>query len=344
MDGKPVSPLPDEGRRLGPDISVVISVKNRYNMLQDCLDALLEQSIGLSRFEVIVVDNVSQDDIADLCAAMVDRGLPLRYLRMQHDRGPAPARNRGVAQARSPVIAFTDSDCRPHPDWLALGLAALADPAVAFSTGPVLPKPEQTAALCSKLTFVTAEEHPTFPTANMIVRKAVFDAFGGFDESLSFRDPLNRATECADTDLAWRIIEAGHARRFEPRAVIWHEIEQQSLLQWVLEPTRLFLVPALVKRHPELRRCLLVARLFFYPPIWLLYAAVCLAALALIWQPLLLLLLPPALIARGIQRTGSVDPRRLAAHAGRVIAHLPRMAVMISSLIYGSIRYRSLVL
>jgi glycosyltransferase involved in cell wall biosynthesis len=327
-----------------PDISVVISVKNRFKMLEDCLMALLQQTIGLNRFEVIVVDNVSQDDIAGLCAAMLARGLPLRYLRMQHDKGPAPARNRGVSQARAPVIAFTDSDCRPHPEWLDLGLAALTDPTVAFSTGPVLPKPEQTAAMFSKLTFVTAQEHPTFPTANMIVRKGVFDAFGGFDENLSFRDPLNRATECADTDLAWRIIKAGYARRFEPRAVIWHEIEQQSLLQWVLEPTRLFLVPALVKRHPELRKSLLVARLFFYPPIWLLYAAVCLAAIAVMWQPLLLLLLPPALVARGIHRTGSADPRRLAAHAGRVMAHLPRMAVMIASLLYGSIRYRALVL
>ncbi|ACA18398.1 glycosyl transferase family 2 [Methylobacterium sp. 4-46] len=344
MDGRDLSHIPGNNSTNNPHISVVISVKNRFFLLKDCLEALLRQTIGVESFEVIVVDNVSQDDIAGLCTAMRAQGLQLRYLRMQHDKGPAPARNRGVLEARAPLIAFTDSDCRPHPEWLALGIAALADPAVAFSTGPVLPKPEQTASLCSKLTFVTAQEHPTFPTANMVVRKSVFDAFGGFDETLSFRDPLNRATECADTDLAWRIIEAGYTRRFEPRAVIWHEIEQQSLLQWILEPTRLFLVPALVKRHPELRRRLLVARLFFYPPIWLLYLAVCVAAFAVIWQPLLLLVLPPALLARGIHRTGSVDPRQLAAHAGRVIAHLPRMVVMITSLLYGSIRYRALVL
>lgn len=344
MDGEHASLVPGGHYTNIPEISVVISVKNRYKLLEDCLEALLKQTIGVTRFEVIVVDNVSQDDIAGLCTAMQARGLPLRYLRMQRDKGPAPARNRGVSEARAPLIAFTDSDCRPHPDWLALGLAALADPAVAFSTGPVLPKPEQTASLCSKLTFITAQEHPTFPTANMMVRANVFNAFGGFDETLSFRDPFNRATECADTDLAWRIIKAGYARRFEPRAVIWHEIEQQSLAQWILEPTRLFLVPALVKRHPELRRCLLVARLFFYPPIWLLYTAVCVAVFAVIWQPLLFLLLPSALIVRGIHRTGSVDPRRLAAHAGRVIAHLPRMLVMTSSLLYGSIRYRALVL
>lgn len=328
----------------GPEVSVVISVKDRKALLAECLEALAAQSLGLARFEVVVVDNVSRDDIAAVCAEARSRGLDIRCLRMERDRGPAPARNRGVAVARGPVIAFTDSDCRPEPQWLERGLSAFEDPAVAFATGPVLPKPEQSATLSSKLTFVTASEHPTFPTANMLMRTSIFRAFGGFDESLSFKDPLDRATECADTDLAWRVIKAGHARRFVPEAVMRHEIENQPLLQWVLEPTRLFLLPALVQRHPELRDALLTAKLFFYPPMMAIYAAALIALAAVAWKPWLLALLPLALLARGIQRTGSLDPRVLAAHAGRVLAHLPRMLVMSLSLLYGSLRFRALVL
>lgn len=324
--------------------SVVISVKDRQALLTECLAALAVQTLGRDRFEVIVVDNVSRDDIAAVCEGARALGLSVTYMRMQTDRGPAPARNRGVAAAKAPVIAFTDSDCRPEPQWLERGLSVFPDAAVAFATGPVLPKPEQRPTLSAKLTFVTETEHPTFPTANMFMRTAVFRSFGGFDESLSFRDPLDRATECADTDLAWRVIKAGHARRFVPEAVMRHEIEDQSLKHWILEPTRLFLVPALVARHPELRDALLTARLFFYPPAFLLYAAALVALVALIWQPWLLVLLPVALVARGVQRTGSLDPRVLAAHAGRVLAHLPRMLVMSLSLLYGSLRFRALVL
>lgn len=327
-----------------PLASVVISVKDRQALLAECLTALGAQTLGRDRFEVVVVDNVSRDDIAAVCEEARRTGLDIRCLRMETDRGPAPARNRGVAVARAPVIAFTDSDCRPEPQWLERALAAFEDPAVAFVTGPVLPKPEQRATLSSKLTFVTAGEHPTFPTANMVMRTAVFRRFGGFDESLSFRDPLDRATECADTDLAWRVIKGGHARRFVPEAVMRHEIENQPLLHWVLEPTRLFLLPALVRRHPELRSALLTAGVFFYPPMFLLYAAALMALAAVLWQPWLLALLPVALVARGIQRTGSLDPLVLAAHAGRVLAHLPRMLVMSLSLIYGSLRFKALVL
>lgn len=327
-----------------PDISVIISVKDRYALMQDCLQSFTRQTLDRARFEIVVVDNVSRDDILGLCRQYGDAGLSVRYLRMAIDKGPAPARNRGVAVSRGSVLAFTDSDCRPDAIWLERKLSAFDDPAIAFTTGPVLPKPEQRATLSSKLSFVTAEEHPTFPTANMAIRAEIFRAFEGFDESLSFRDPFDRAVECADTDLAWRVIKAGYRRSFDSSAIIRHEVEQQSIRQWIIEPTRLFLVPALVRRHPELRKCLLTARLFFYPPIWLLYAACGIFAAGLVWYPLLLLLLPVALIMRGVSRTRSIHPRRLVFHGARVLAHLPRMLVMTISLLYGSIRYRSLVL
>jgi glycosyltransferase involved in cell wall biosynthesis len=324
---------------------VVISVKNRSEMLWDCFQGLAAQGYPKDRFEVVLIDNCSSEDLNPVVdRARRELGLSFQTRRTDVDKGPAPARNLGVSMARGEIIAFTDSDCRPTPGWIALGAAEFARAEVALVSGPVLPKPEQTATLTSKLSFVTPTEHPTFPTANLFVRKSVFEAHHGFDVTLSFRDPFDRATECADTDLAWRIIKAGHERRFLPDAVMLHEIERQGVWFWMLEGTRLFLVPELVRRHPELRSQLLTANLFFYPPALLIYVGIAVIIAAALVQPWLLAALPVLLLARGVQRTRSVNPMALLRFCGRTLLHLPRMLVMSLALIYGSIRFRSLVL
>jgi glycosyltransferase involved in cell wall biosynthesis len=324
--------------------SVVISCKNRTEMLRDCMRGLAEQTIGLDRFEVVLIDNCSTEDLGVVAAEARAMGLTLRMARTERDGGPAPARNIGVSMASAPIIAFTDSDCRATPDWLAAALPHFDDPRLGLLGGPVLPKPGQEIALTTKQSFVSAAENPTWPTANLFMRRDVFLAHGGFDPSLSFFDLFDRATECADTDLAWRVIKSGWGKAFEPRAVIHHELERQTLWQWIIEPSRLIVLPELVRRHPELRRDLLVGGYVFYPVSKLLYVAVPAAALFLWHAPWLLLLLPVALVLRGIQRTGGVNPAALARHALRVLANLPRLAVLNLTLLYGSIRFRSLVI
>lgn len=327
-----------------PLATVVISCRNRSDLLRDCMAGLAAQSLGLGRFEVVLVDNRSTEDLSVVVREAAAMGLDIRMLRTARDGGPAPARNLGVAEARAPVIAFTDSDCRPRPDWLARLLPHFEDAGVAFVGGPVLAKPGQEVGITSRLTFHTPQEHPSFPAANLAMRRDVFLAHGGFDPALSFHDPLGRATECADTDLAWRILEAGHRRAFEPGAVVEHEVESQSVGMWMAEPTRLFVLPELVRRHPQLRAQLLTLGVFFYAPSKAVYVVVPVLAWLAWTMPAALLVLPAVLVARGVQRTRSLDPRRLAAHAGRVLAHLPRMMILNATLLYGSIRFRSLVL
>jgi glycosyltransferase involved in cell wall biosynthesis len=327
-----------------PRVTVVISCRNRSDLLRDCLAGLSAQTLGLANFEVVLVDNRSTEDLSVVVDEAATAGLDIRMFRTERDGGPAPARNLGVGKARAPIIAFTDSDCRPRPDWLAALLPHFDDAALAFVGGPVLPKPGQEVGLTSKLTFHTPQEHPSFPAANLAMRRDVFLAHGGFDPALSFRDPLGRATECADTDLAWRILEAGHRRAFEPAAVVEHEVENQSVGMWLAEPTRLFVLPELVRRHPQLRSRLLTLGVFFYAPSKAVYVVVPLLAWLAWAMPATLLVLPAVLVARGVQRTRSLDPRLLAAHALRVLAHLPRMVILNATLLYGSIRFRSLVL
>ena len=327
-----------------PRVSVVIPVHNRAAMLLDCLRGLAAQSLGCHAFEVVVVDNCSTEDLGPTLEQGRALGLDLRVARTARDQGPAPARNLGVQMARGAVIAFTDSDCRPTPDWLARALPRFDDPAIAFVGGPVLPKPEQHFTLTSRATFITRVEHPSFPTANLLMRRDVFLAHGGFDTTLSFSDPFSRAVECADTDLAWRVLKAGHRHAFVAEAVIEHEVEELALWLWMIEPSKLFVLPELIRRHPELRAKLLTWNLFFYAPAATLYVAVPFMAVAAWMQPWLLGLLPLALLGRSAVRTRSINPVVLMRQSLRVAAHLPRNLMINAALLYGSVRFRCLVL
>lgn len=335
---------PDDGAT--PAFSVVISVQNRLEDLIDCLRALGLQAWPLHDFEVVVIDNCSRVDLSPAFDhARHEFGLRLTTERTAVDGGPAPARNRGVAIASGRIIAFTDSDCRPGPKWLAAAAAAFeADAALGLVCGPVLPKPEHKVHLTSKLTFIAATEHPTYPTANLLLRRSLFLAHGGFDTSLSYKDPLGRAVECADTDLAWRIIKSGAGKRFVEQAVVYHSIERQSLPMWLLEGTRLFPLPELVRRHPELRQRLLSARWFFYPRAWLILVSCAVLLAVLVAKPILLPVLLVALLAAGAWRKRSLSPAVLFRFAANAMLQAARMSVMELTLLYGSVRFRCLVL
>lgn len=328
-----------------PDVSVVISCRNRQAMLWDCFLGLGAQTLPRERFEVVLMDNVSTDDLAAVAErARRDLGLAVTCVRMEQDNGPAPARNRGVGLARAPIIAFTDSDCRPDPAWLEAGLAAFDDPAVALASGPVLPKPGQPVTLTSKLSFVTTTEHPSFPTANAWYRRDVFLAQGGFDTRLCFSDPFGRSVEASDTDLAWRVIEAGHARRFVPEAVMRHEIERLTPMQWLTEPTRIFPLPGLIRRHPQLRGLLLTGGYVFYPRATVRVAALTLWLISCLIAPWLLPAGLLGLLGLAALRARSPDPRRIWPLLVKFGGETARHVMLVASLLYGSIRFRALVI
>ena len=99
-----------------PLVSVVVATYERPALLMRCVDALLQQTLPPSRFEIIVVDDGStratrERVMAEFSARRrLGRAPTLRFLWMPMNRGPAAARNHGVLAARGPIIAFTDDD------------------------------------------------------------------------------------------------------------------------------------------------------------------------------------------------------------------------------------------
>lgn len=197
------------------DVTVVIPVLDRPEELARCLS-------GLTDLRVIVVDDGSRDPGA---IERVVKAVGARGLRHDANRGPAAARNTGLAAADTELVAFLDSDCVPEPGWLDHLLPHFADPL----TGAVAPRVVQYEAGRTWLGRYEDVGSPLdmgpspalvrpgarvayVPTAALVVRRAA--ATIGFSADMRVGE---------DVDFAWRLGDAGWRIRYEPLATMRHE-------------------------------------------------------------------------------------------------------------------------
>ncbi len=94
-------------------VSVIVPAYNASATIGRTLEALSKQNCS-QPFEVIVVDDGSVDNTADIVRSFA---VGASYVR-QDNAGPASARNHGAQLAQGEFLAFTDSDCIPHEDWI----------------------------------------------------------------------------------------------------------------------------------------------------------------------------------------------------------------------------------
>lgn len=197
--------------------SVIVSTRNRPKMLDRCLAALGRQTLAREEFEVIVVD----DGSAMALDGIVGRHAGVRLLR-QEGRGPAAARNAGIAAARGEVIVLTDDDCRPEPGWLAaFAWAAERWPETGLG-GDVKSAPENgicgdaSQLLVTYLYNYTDTRMPFFCTNNVAFPRRLLLEIGGFDETF----PLAAAE---DRDLCGRWAAKYPLRRVPEAEVVHHQ-------------------------------------------------------------------------------------------------------------------------
>lgn len=106
----------------GSLVSVIIPVFNDAEPLRICLEALENQTYPKDLYEVIVVDNGS--DAAQDIKGVVSHFGQARTI-YESSPGSYAARNKGLSQAKGEIIAFTDADCIPYPNWIENGVRNL---------------------------------------------------------------------------------------------------------------------------------------------------------------------------------------------------------------------------
>ena len=205
-----------------PRLSVVVPSRHRPEALARCLAALAASDLDPDDFEVVVA--LDGEDVAAPDAP---------WVRVVRDRrgGPAAARNRGAAAARGAVLAFTDDDCVPEPDWARRMLErveAAPDALVGGRFANGVPANRWAEATHLILDVVVAHAHRRGSalafavTANLAVRADVFRAIGGFDERFD-----RNAAE--DRDFCARCLEAGSQLVLAPEAVVRHHHDRSAL-------------------------------------------------------------------------------------------------------------------
>lgn len=206
-----------------PFISIVVPTYNRPVQLGVCLAALAKLEYPQSAFEVIVVDDGSAESPEPVVVPWRGRLKNLTLLHQLH-AGPAAARNTGAAKARGEFLAFTDDDCAPAADWLAVLAARLqVDPEAMFGGRTVNSLADNACAASSQLLIsylyacynADAERARFFTSNNMMLAARRFREVGGFDAVL--QRPAGEDRELCDR---WR--KRGWPMRYVPAAVVRH--------------------------------------------------------------------------------------------------------------------------
>ena len=317
-----------------PRVSVVVAA-TRPLRLRWLLNALEEQTLPGEDWEVVVVHGFDAPTatrfVSDHPLARAGR---MRAIGPPTGGGPpARQRNTGWRAARAALVAFTDDDCRPEPDWLELLLERAATAPGSVVQGATRPDRLEHDVFAAPHVHTLAVDPPGrfAQTCNILYERELVERLGGFDE---------RAVVGEDIDLSLRAQEAGAPLVGAPEAVVNHAVEAHSLPGFVRRNVRWRHLAYVVARHPRLRRDCTLGLFWKRSHLTLLLALAGVAG-ARRSAPLALLALPylvPELARRGrrpvdVAVAGAEVPGRVVNEAAEVLA----MAA-------GSARYGTLIL
>ena len=237
----------------GPSVAAIIPLYNGARWIGACLDSVFAQTHAPA--EIIVVDDGSTDDGAQLVETLARQNNRLRLLRKANG-GQSAARNAGARAAHSPLIALLDQDDIWHPRHLEELLGPFAtDPTLGWSFSDVDAINESGTVFQEKLLHVRSLNHDRtslaeclsrdmfiLPSAT-IVSHAAFDAVEGFDERLSGYE---------DDDFFMRLLAAGYRNRFVDQTLLyWRFHGSRSSYTARMLASRLILFQKLLRSYPE---------------------------------------------------------------------------------------------
>jgi glycosyltransferase involved in cell wall biosynthesis len=204
---------PEDISNFLPTVSVIVPVYNAEDTIPKLVEALLRQNYPQDFYEIIFVDNNSKDSTPKLIEQC-----PVIFLQETMIQSSYAARNLGVRESSGEILAFTDSDCIPDPSWIMEGVLTLQKEKADLAGGPVefIFSKHKTAAeifdSLINLDYTYWKTHNVWATANLFVKRKVFDSVGEF--------PLVKS----GGDLQWtgKAVKEGFPLTFASGAVVHH--------------------------------------------------------------------------------------------------------------------------
>jgi len=226
-------------------VSVIIPAHNAAQTIEECIEALLNQSVPREEYEVIVVDDGSIDGTAALAQSQ-----GVRVITQPH-HGPAAARNAGAEQATGEILLFTDADCVPAPTWIEEMTRPFSDPEVVGVKGTYLTQQRELMARFVQIEYedkydrMAQQERIDFvDTYSAGYRRDVFLANGGFNTTFP-------TASVEDQELSFRLARKGYRMVFAPKARVYHH-HDASLGEYIRRKFNIGYWKALLTQwHPE---------------------------------------------------------------------------------------------
>jgi cellulose synthase/poly-beta-1,6-N-acetylglucosamine synthase-like glycosyltransferase len=204
-------------------ISVIVPAYQAAVVLPQCLAALQQQTIDRAQYEIIVVDDGSTDDTANVAHQALRNFSEAQVIRAAHG-GPAHARNLGAQMAHGDLLLFTDTDCEPRPDWLEQCARVCGDPSISGAAGAYATRQRSLIAR-----FVQQEYEERYDYARRQATIDFIDTYSAayrrevFLDSGGFAAELFPTASVEDQEFSFRLAERGYRLVFVPEAKVYHQ-------------------------------------------------------------------------------------------------------------------------
>jgi glycosyltransferase involved in cell wall biosynthesis len=208
-----------------PAVSLLFCTRNRSAQLTGCLEYIARQNASCS-WELVVVNNGSTDDTGRILSEYATKVPFPTIVLHEGTAGKSLGLNQGLRVAGGDIIALIDDDCYVAPDYIDRVLEIFADPKIGFAGGRVdlfdptdYPMTIKTPTEADFLAPRNYVEPGWILGANMMFRRQILEAIGGFDPDFG---PGARFPAGEDPDVQARASFAGWWGLYNPDVVVAH--------------------------------------------------------------------------------------------------------------------------
>ena len=255
-----------------PFVTIIIPVRNRPDEISQCLVSLAELDYPPDKKEIIVVDDASEDNTADIVS-----GFPVMLIKNSNRMQASCSRNLAAKEAKGDILAFIDSDCTAGPLWLKELVSAFNDEMNGAVGGKVdswfnkkaLDRYEKvSSSLYMGRRAKSSKEEGSFfylPTCNLLVKKEIFLKLNGFNADMTVGE---------DVDFCWRLKNSGYEIEYRSAGVVFHKHRNKISAFFKRRIQYGTSEPLLQKKHPDR-----IKKMFYVPLTMLLWVIVLIALL-----------------------------------------------------------------